>query len=89
WRKIITDVLNMEVEYLASSIGAPYGDALLAGVGTKNIKGYEVIREWLSSSEINKPDSEASLKYEKLYRIYKRLYQSLEEEFKELKATET
>jgi xylulokinase len=89
WRKIITDVLNREVEYLAASIGAPYGDALLSGVGTKILKGYEVIKEWLSNSEIIKPGPEAASKYEKLYKIYKKLYQSLEEELRELKNVET
>ncbi|MGQ9597485.1 MAG: FGGY-family carbohydrate kinase [Thermoproteota archaeon] len=84
WRRIITDVLNREVEYLASSIGAPYGDALLSGVGTKTLKGYEVINEWLLGSEIIKPTQAAST-YEGLYRIYKKLYSDLEEEFRELK----
>jgi len=89
WRKIITDILNREVEYLAASIGAPYGDALLSGVGTKTLKGYEVVKEWLSNSEIIKPDPEAASRYEKLYKIYKKLYQSLEEELRELKNVET
>lgn len=88
WRRIITDVLNREVEYLAASIGAPYGDALLSGVGTKTLKGYGVIREWLSSSEIIEPNQGSASKYEQLYRIYNKLYQVLEEEFKELKKTE-
>ncbi|MEM3648829.1 MAG: carbohydrate kinase, partial [Thermoproteota archaeon] len=88
WRRIITDVLNRDVEYLAASIGAPYGDALLAGVGTGTLKGYEVINEWLKSSETIKPVQEAASKYGRLYRIYKSLYEALREDFKELKRLE-
>ncbi|MBO3754882.1 MAG: carbohydrate kinase, partial [Candidatus Brockarchaeota archaeon] len=88
WRRIITDVLNRDVEYLAASIGAPYGDALLAGVGTGVLKGYEVINEWLTSSETIKPVQEAALKYGQLYRVYRSLYDALREDFKELKRLE-
>lgn len=89
WRRIITDVLNRDVEYLATSIGAPYGDALLAGVGTGTLKGYEVIKEWLSGGETIKPVQELASRYEQLYRIYKSLYDALSEDFKELKRIET
>ncbi|MEM3646970.1 MAG: FGGY-family carbohydrate kinase [Thermofilum sp.] len=88
WRRIITDVLNMDVEYLAASIGAPYGDALLAGVGTGTLRGYEVINEWLTSSETIKPAQEAASKYGQLYRIYRSLYEALREDFRELKRLE-
>jgi sugar (pentulose or hexulose) kinase len=86
WRRIITDVLNRDVEYLAASIGAPYGDALLSGVGTNTLKGYEVINDWLSAHEVMRPNREAALRYERLYEIYKRLYTDLAKDFRDLKA---
>ncbi|MGQ9479483.1 MAG: FGGY-family carbohydrate kinase, partial [Thermoproteota archaeon] len=85
WRSIITNVLNREVEYIKTSIGAPYGDALLAGVGTKLLKGYEVIDEWISNREILMPEKDVVNKYSQLYEIYKKLYKDLEKEFIDLK----
>jgi xylulokinase len=88
WRRIITDVLNRNVEYLAASIGAPYGDALLAGVGTRVLKGYEVVNEWLTGGETIKPVQEAASKYGQLYRVYRSLYEALGEDFRQLKKLE-
>jgi len=85
WRRIIADVVNREICYIAKTEGAPLGDALLAGVGTGVLEKYEVINEWLQISEIVKPIEENAKVYEKYYEIFKMAYGQLDKLFKEFR----
>ena len=84
WRKIIASIINMDVIYIAESPGAPYGDALLAGVGTGVLKDYSVIREWITVSEITKPDPKMKEIYDKYYKVYLEVYRANTEVFRML-----
>jgi len=85
WRRIIADVVNREVYYIAKAEGAPLGDALLAGVGTGVLEKYEVINEWLQISEIVKPIEENAKLYDKYYKVFKMTYKQMDKIFKELR----
>jgi len=82
WRRIIASITGMDMLYIAKSPGAPYGDALLAGVGTGVLKGYEVIKEWVRISEITKPDPYMREVYNKYYEVYLKVYEANKEVFK-------
>lgn len=85
WRNIIASVTNMPMTYIAESIGAPYGDALLAGVGTGVIEKYEVIKEWLKITEITQPDESMARLYDKYYKVFLELYRANRNIFKMMK----
>jgi len=85
WRTIIASVTGMPMIYIAESVGAPYGDALLAGVGTRTIEKYEVIKEWLEITEITQPDEKMTKLYDKYYRVFLKVYEANEEIFRMMK----
>ena len=58
WRQIIADVTGLEMEYIPDAIGAPLGDAFLAGLGTSVIDGLHVIENWLGARVGVKPNFE-------------------------------
>ncbi|MCD6095987.1 MAG: FGGY-family carbohydrate kinase [Thermoprotei archaeon] len=82
WRRIIASITGMDMFYIAESPGAPYGDALLAGVGTGVLKGYETIKEWVKISEVTKPDQYMREVYNEYYKVYLKVYEANKEVFK-------
>jgi len=84
WRKIITDVLNVPTVFLKNRTGAPFGDAVLAGVSAGIFKDFSVAREWAEYIEPMEPSEENHKIYMDYYRIYRKIYQHLKENFKDL-----
>ena len=56
WRRIITDVFNTPTVMVKNRTGAPYGDAILAGVATGVFDDLSVAREWVELAEPMEPD---------------------------------
>jgi xylulokinase len=84
WRNIITNVTGLAMMYLPNAIGAPLGDALLAGVGVGTLSDYSVINEWLETAEITHPTPTQKNFYDERYRAYREVYQANSELFKKL-----
>jgi len=84
WRKIITDVLNVPAVFLKNRTGAPYGDAILAGVSTGVFKDFSIARERAEYIEPTEPSEENHKIYMDYFRIYRKIYEHLKEDFKEL-----
>jgi len=64
---------------LANDVEAPFGDAFLAGLGTKVIDKPERIKEWVKFRNELEPAKENSVIYNKYYEIYKELYEKTKE----------
>jgi xylulokinase len=71
WRQIIADVTGLKMEYLPGAVGAPLGDALLAGLGTSIVDDHHVIENWLGERVGVKPNLERGRLYDKYYELYK------------------
>ncbi|RJS85960.1 hypothetical protein CW702_00245 [Candidatus Bathyarchaeota archaeon] len=85
WRRIFADVTGFPLLYLAKSPGTPLGDALLSGVGTGLLKGYETIKDWIAiTADIQEPDPETSRVYDKYYNLYLQLYEMNRRIFRDL-----
>jgi xylulokinase len=84
WRKIFADVTKFPLVYIVNHPGTPLGDALLSGVGTKALKSYEVIKEWVEAAEIQEPDPEKSKIYDKYYEVYLKLYERNKDIYREI-----
>jgi xylulokinase len=70
WRQLVTDILGMPQEYLASP-GAPLGAAFLAGYGIGLFKGFDILDQvWFVERKIHKPNAEAHQVYRSLFRVY-------------------
>jgi len=71
WRQIIADITEIEYQYIPNSMGAPLGDALLAGLGSGEIRDYKVIEQWIGEKITTTPDPVNAGKYRKYYELYK------------------
>jgi D-xylulose kinase len=84
WRQIFADVLGVPILYVAQSGGAPMGDAILAAVGTKNLRDFASAKSWIEVSERTEPNEQASREYLRYYAIYRDLYDHLKGDYRRL-----
>ncbi len=74
WLQIVSDIVGIEQEIPAQTIGASYGDAFLAGLATGILKR-EDLDTWVKHEKIISPDLEKKKKYSHYYENYLELYQ--------------
>ena len=82
WRKIIANVMNMEVDIIGSEEGPGYGAAILAAVGCGVFPSVEAAAESLVKvTATEEPDEELVKKYEEKYQKFRKLYPALRGKF--------
>jgi len=84
WRRIITDVFDVGTVLLERRTGAPFGDAILAGVATGVLPDFAVARGWAQTVEPMAPDPTAHAAYMERFALFKQVYRDLEQDFVEL-----
>jgi xylulokinase len=84
WMKMFSDVTGYPIKTLAQNVEAPYGDALLAGVGTGVLDSYERIKDWVRFDRTIYPDKKAKKIYDQYFIEYKKAYKSLKDTMKRL-----
>lgn len=78
WRKIMANVLNLEVDIIESEEGPGYGGAILAAVGCGEYDSVEeAAKKLVKVVDTVKPDSELVKKYEERYKIFRQIYPNL------------
>ena len=82
WRKIIANILNVEVSCVETEQGPGYGAAILAMVGAGEYENVlKATNELVKISSTVCPDKKTAEKYLKRYEIYKKLYPALKSVF--------
>ncbi|MCD6396431.1 MAG: FGGY-family carbohydrate kinase [Spirochaetaceae bacterium] len=84
WRQIITDVFNIPTALVKNRTGAPYGDAILAGVATGVFNDYSIAREkahYIDPMEPDRVNHEMCMEY---FKLYKSLYEHVKDDYKTL-----
>ncbi|MGC9347544.1 MAG: FGGY-family carbohydrate kinase [Anaerolineae bacterium] len=84
WRQIITDVFNVPIALVKRRTGAPYGDAILAGVATGFFEDFSVAKEWVEYVEPMTPDPDRHARYMACFDLYKRIYEHVKDDFASL-----
>jgi xylulokinase len=84
WRQIITDVFNVPTVLVKRRTGAPFGDAILAGVATGVFKDYAVAKEWAEYVDEMTPNQANHDQYMEYFGLYKQIYEHVKEDFKAL-----
>ena len=75
WRKMITNIMNMEVERITSEEGPGLGGAMLAAVGCGEYASVEeAAKAIVKVLDVEKPDPELVAKYEEKYQQFKAIY---------------
>lgn len=84
WRRIITDVFNVPTVLVKSRAGAPYGDAILAGVSSKVFKDYSISKERVEYIERIEPIEKNHHLYMEYFNLFKSLYKNVKNDFASL-----
>lgn len=84
WRRIITDVLGVPTAMVKGRAGAPYGDAILAGVATGIFTDFTIAKERAEYVDPMEPVPDDHARYREYFALYKQLYTSVKNDFKEL-----
>ena len=87
WRQMLADVYELPICQTGSDEGPALGAALLAAVGC-GIYGSvgEACRAAVTTRKKVLPDKERGGRYDDFYNIYKGLYKSLKDSFRQLSA---
>ena len=86
WRKIITNVMNMEVERITSEEGPGLGAAILAMVGCGECASVEeAANAIVKVLDTQKPDPELVAKYEEKYQKFRQIYPACKPVFESIK----
>lgn len=84
WRKIITDTFDVPTVLVKRRTGAPYGDAILAGVASGVFKDFSVAREWAEYIEPMEPDERNHELYMRYFDLYKNIYDHIKQDYRDL-----
>jgi len=76
WTRIVSDVTGRPQDLPEQTIGASYGDALLAA---RSVGLAEPDTDWSKVSETVEPEAENREIYDELYRVYRELYPATRE----------
>lgn len=86
WRKILANVLNIELEIPKTEQGPGMGGAMIAMVASGEYESVKETAKHLTSvSKVIKPTPELAKKYEKKYQKFKKIYPACKSLFAELK----
>lgn len=84
WRQIITDVFDVPTVLVKRRTGAPFGDAILAGVATGVFDDFEVARQWAETVDPMEPIPGHHERYMEYFAVYKSIYENVKGDFQAL-----
>ena len=84
WRQIITDVFNVPTVLVKRRTGAPFGDAILAGVATGAFGDFSIAKEWAEYIDPMEPSRDNHERYMEYFDLYKRIYEHVKGDFEDL-----
>ncbi len=84
WKQIVADTLGLSLEGIASYKGSALGAAFVAGMGVGAFDDWTQIDRFLESGGVTEPCGDRREYYDRLYRLYRQVYQSLTGSFAEL-----
>ena len=81
WRQIITDVFDAPTVLVKRRTGAPFGDAILAGVVTGALPDFSVAKQWVEYIDRMEPVQENHDQYMEYFSLYKQIYEHVKEDY--------
>ena len=85
WKKLVANIMNVEVEVPVSEEGPGFGAAILAAVGCKEYESVEAAtKSIIKIKERIQPEPELVAKYEERYQKFRKIYPALKGIFKEI-----
>lgn len=84
WRRIITDVFGVPTAKVQDRGGAPFGDAILAGVGVGTFEDFTVAKHGAEYGQHLEPDARNHELYMEYFDVYRGLYGDVQGRFVQL-----
>jgi len=84
WKQITADVLGLKLEQIARHPGSSLGAAFVAGMGIGVFKDWGEIERYIKISAVTKPNLECHERYQKLFSLYREIYQALKDKYPRL-----
>jgi sugar (pentulose or hexulose) kinase len=84
WRQIISDVFDVPTVLVKRRTGAPFGDAILAGVVTGVFQDFRVAKEWVEYVDPVEPNPANHQRYQEYFALYKQLYEHVKGDYQAL-----
>ena len=84
WLQIVADITGKQVKTAEITIGASYGDAMIAAIGTGHFEDYSSLEKYILPGSVYEPDMKNHEIYRKLKVMYGKLYQETKESMHEL-----
>lgn len=75
WLQIVSNICGIRQKVPEITIGASYGDALMAGLAIGTIRSPDAIKDLVKIKYTVEPDKEQTEIYQKMKKIYSQLYQ--------------
>ena len=86
WKRLVANILNVEVDVPMSEEGPGFGAAILAAVGCGEYESVEkAAKSIIKIKEKIKTEADLVVKYEEKYQKFKRIYPALKDVFKEIR----
>ncbi|MGN6483184.1 MAG: FGGY-family carbohydrate kinase, partial [Thermomicrobiales bacterium] len=89
WLQIVSDITGMAQVLPARTVGASFGDALLAGLATGIVESDTAFERWVRTAEVIEPDPAHRATYDEAYSIYRSLYPGLKQDLHRLGRLDT
>ena len=74
WMQIVADILGKPLSIPKVSIGASYGCALLAALGTGALHSFDELASVIKPGRVLQPDAQRHSQYQKIRHVYDSLY---------------
>jgi len=84
WRQIITDIFNIPTVLIKRRVGAPFGDAVLAGKAVGIFKDYAMCKDWAEYVDQMVPIEENNRVYMEYFALFKSLYGHVKGDYRTL-----
>jgi xylulokinase len=84
WKQITADVLGIRLEQVADHPGSSLGAAFCAGIGVGAFTSWDEIERYIKISNVTLPDMKKHARYNKLFDLYREIYESLKDKFPRL-----
>jgi len=89
WTQIVTDITGVAQVLPERTVGASYGDALLAGIAAGIVDRDTALRTWVRIRRIISPNPAHRAVYDATYRVYSDLYGHIREDIHALNRIDT
>ncbi|MGD0574981.1 MAG: FGGY-family carbohydrate kinase [Anaerolineales bacterium] len=84
WKQVTSDVLGIRLEQVADHPGSSLGAAFCAGMGVGAFTRWDEIERYIRIATITQPDPANHAHYQKMFVLYREIYEALKDKFPRL-----